>query len=80
MTWTRPGGPPPWSEAYEALCRCVDEGDPPPIDEYAAESPAEFFSVASEYFFALPEVLRGAYPRVYGQLVRFYRQEPIARP
>lgn len=69
-----------WSEAYEALCRCLDEERAPPIDEYAAESPAEFFSVASEYFFTLPEVLRDAYPRVYGQLARFYRQEPIARP
>lgn len=69
-----------WSEAYEALCRRLDEERAPPIDEYAAESPAEFFSVASEYFFTLPEVLRDAYPRVYGQLARFYRQEPIARP
>ena len=69
-----------WSEAYEALCRHTDEERTPPIDEYAAESPAEFFSVASEYFFTLTEVLRDAYPRVYGQLARFYRQEPIAHP
>ena len=68
-----------WSDAYEGLCRCVDREGPPPIDEYAAESPAEFFSVASEYFFTLPEALHDAYPRVYKQLVRFYRQEPIAR-
>ena len=64
----------------ESLAYSLDEERPPPIDEYAAESPAEFFSVASEYFFTLPEVLRDAYPRVYGQLARFYRQEPIARP
>ena len=68
-----------FSEAYEALCRCVDEGHPsPPIDEYAAESPAEFFSVASEYFFTLPAELRDALPPVYEQLARFYRQDPAA--
>ena len=67
-----------FSAAYTQLCRCVDRDIPPPIDEYAAESPAEFFSVASEYFFALPAVLIDAFPAVYEQLARFYRQDPAA--
>ncbi len=67
-----------FTEAYEGLCRCVDEGNPPSIDEYAAENPAEFFAVASEYFFALPAELRDALPPVYEQLARFYRQDPAA--
>ena len=66
-----------FSNAYERLCRCVDEGNPPPIDEYAAESPAEFFSVASEYFFTIPAELRDAFPLVYEQLTLFYRQDPV---
>ena len=67
-----------FGNAYEQLCRCVDDGIPPPIDEYAAENPAEFFSVASEYFFANPAELRDAFPPVYEQLTLFYRQDPVA--
>ena len=67
-----------FADAYERLCRCVDQGDPPPIDAYAAESPAEFFAVTSEYFFTLPAELRSAFPAVHEQLARFYRQDPLA--
>src|SRR5262249_29868245 len=35
-----------------------------PIDPYAAESPGEFFAVASEAFFETPELLAPAYPEV----------------
>lgn len=49
------------------------------IDPYAAENPAEFFAVTSEYFFAAPDVLAEAYPAVYAQLRLFYRQDPLAR-
>lgn len=45
------------------------------LDPYAAENPAEFFAVASEAFFVTPELLRVAYPEVYGLLVRYYRQD-----
>ena len=50
-----------------------------PIDPYAAESAGEFFAVASEAFFETPALLAEAYPRVYGQLRLFYRQDPLAR-
>jgi len=50
-----------------------------PIDPYAAESPGEFFAVASEAFFETPELLAPAYPAVYDQLRSFYRQDPGAR-
>jgi MtfA peptidase len=49
------------------------------IDPYAAEDPAEFFAVASEYFFSAPDLLNQAFPAVYAQLARFYRQDPLAR-
>ncbi len=48
-----------------------------PINPYAATDPAEFFAVVSEYFFTAPEVLLGQYPKVYAQLVLFYRQAPV---
>jgi Mlc titration factor MtfA (ptsG expression regulator) len=65
--------------AYDDLCRRVDAGEVTVIDPYAAESPAEFFAVLSEYFFELPDLLQQAYPAVYNQLVRFYRQDPLVR-
>ena len=49
------------------------------IDPYAAENPAEFFAVTSEYFFSAPDILATAYPQVYEQLRAFYRQDPLAR-
>lgn len=49
------------------------------IDPYAAENPAEFFAVTSEYFFSAPDLLAAAFPAVYAQLALFYRQDPLAR-
>ena len=49
------------------------------IDPYAAENPAEFFAVTSEYFFSAPDLLIEAYPTVYAQLALFYRQNPLQR-
>ena len=68
-------------DAAEALPRrkAQEALDALPIDPYAAESPGEFFAVASEAFFETPELLAPAYPDVYEQLSRFYRQDPKAR-
>ena len=49
------------------------------IDPYAAQDPAEFFAVTSEYFFSAPDLLAKAFPAVYAQLALFYRQDPLAR-
>lgn len=65
--------------AYDDLCRRVDNGEETVIDPYAAESPAEFFAVLSEYFFEAPDLLHQVYPAVYGQLRQFYLQAPLAR-
>lgn len=54
-------------------------GGKPRLDEYAAESPAEFFAVCCEFFFERPAALKADYPRVYGLLSRFFRQDPYAR-
>jgi Mlc titration factor MtfA (ptsG expression regulator) len=63
--------------AYEELCGALDRGDPVRIDEYAAESPAEFFAVLSEAFFLASEVVQSDFPAVYRQLAAFYRQDPL---
>jgi hypothetical protein len=68
-----------FSAAYADFCwraRRQATGD---IDPYAAESPAEFFAVASEYFFEWPAALHGAYPAVYELMRRYYRQDPLKR-
>lgn len=57
----------------------ADENAETAIDPYAAENPAEFFAVTSEYFFSAPDLLVAAYPHVYQQLQAFYRQDPLHR-
>lgn len=67
--------------AYDDLNRQLDENEnaETAIDPYAAENPAEFFAVTSEYFFTAPDLLHDAYPDVYEQLKGFYRQDTLAR-
>lgn len=67
-----------FSREYEAHCDAVDGGRRTLLDEYAAESPAEFFAVASEIFFLLPLDLRMRHPDLYRELSSFYRQDPAA--
>ncbi|MBP9962050.1 MAG: zinc-dependent peptidase, partial [Pseudomonas sp.] len=67
--------------AYDDLNRQLDRHPDAEtaIDPYAAESPAEFFAVTSEYFFSAPDLLARTYPKVYQQLRAFYRQDPLLR-
>jgi Mlc titration factor MtfA (ptsG expression regulator) len=65
-----------FSREYQAHCDAVDRGARTLLDEYGAESPAEFFAVASEAFFLLPLDLRMRHPDLYCQLASFYRQDP----
>ena len=74
QAWTRI-----FSAAYEDFCARVDRGEDTQLDPYATEHPGEFFAVMSEAFFEIPQVLKGCYPDVYGQLSAFYRQDPAAR-
>jgi Mlc titration factor MtfA (ptsG expression regulator) len=48
-----------------------------PLDPYAARHPAEFFAVASEAFFVLPQPLAAAYPEIYRLLALYYRQDTL---
>ncbi|MGA8865014.1 MAG: M90 family metallopeptidase [Gallionella sp.] len=66
-----------FSVAYDALCSQVAAGKSACINPYAATNPAEFFAVASEYFFTAPEVLKKCCPGVYRQLALFYRQAAV---
>ena len=71
-----------WSEVfsreYEAHCAAVDRGRRTLLDEYGAESPAEFFAVATEAFFLLGIDLRMRHPDLYRELASYYRQDPAS--
>ncbi len=60
-----------------AALRAADEtGIPTLLDTYGASNPAEFFAVSTEAFFERPRALQGQHPKLYGELQRFFRQDP----
>jgi MtfA peptidase len=61
-----------FADAYQRLEHQLDAGIEPAIDPYAAESPAEYFAVTSEYFFDAPGWLREHEPAVNRMLEAFY--------
>ena len=63
-------------DAWERTGREFDARGETAIDDYALESPAEFFAVLSEHFFTIPGELAAALPEAYALLVRFYRLDP----
>jgi hypothetical protein len=63
---------------YERHCLDVDHERETLLDPYGAEDPAEFFAVATEAFFGLPEALRERHAELYGVLSAYYRQDPAA--
>ena len=66
------------SDAYARLQRQIGRRHTC-INPYAATNPGEFFAVVSEYFFTDPRRLYRVCPRVYEQLRRYYRQDPLKR-
>jgi Mlc titration factor MtfA (ptsG expression regulator) len=71
-------------EHWRAVCTEVYEdlvaGRPrPPLREYAATDPGEFFAVATEVFFEQADELAALEPALYDVLRDFYRQDPVAR-
>ncbi len=72
----------PWLEALAAeFARQVRDSDHARrtlLDDYAAESPEEFFCVATECFYERPERMRSQCPTLYALLRQFYRLDPAA--
>ncbi len=71
-----------WAEVmkveFAALQAADVTGIPTLLDTYGASNPAEFFAVATEAFFERPVALHRQHPRLYGELRRFFRQDPAA--
>jgi Mlc titration factor MtfA (ptsG expression regulator) len=49
------------------------------INAYGLKNEAEFFAVASEYFFENPDKMKRKHPELYGMLERVFHQDPQAR-
>jgi Mlc titration factor MtfA (ptsG expression regulator) len=66
-------------EVYFELQRRVKAGRKTFLDPYGATSEAEFFAVATEFFFEKPRQLNREHPDLYGVLADYYRQDPLGR-
>jgi Mlc titration factor MtfA (ptsG expression regulator) len=62
---------------YENLRRAEMKNRHDLLRGYAATNPAEFFAVATEYFFEKPKELKRKHPELYDELKQFYHQDPI---
>lgn len=63
---------------YRRLVKDVERCRPTLLDDYGAEHPAEFFAVVTEFFFEMPVELERRHPELYGELRKFYRQDPAS--
>jgi Mlc titration factor MtfA (ptsG expression regulator) len=63
-------------QEYERLQREVGCGQETLLDRYGATNPAEFFAVATEFFFEKPLQLKGRIPQLYDELSLYYKQDP----
>jgi len=61
---------------YQKLRRQVSLDSATALDKYGAVNPAEFFAVATEYFFVKPKQLQRLHLELYEELKRFYQQDP----
>lgn len=68
-----------FTEAFSRLQQQASYDYQLDFNAYGATSPAEFFAVASEYFFTDPHRLQSLFPAVYDQLGLFYGQRPVFR-
>ncbi len=61
---------------FENLRNAVTENLPTLLSKYAATNEAEFFAVATEFFFEKPKEMKIIHPELYNELKRFYHQNP----
>jgi len=65
---------------FEKLRRDVSRNRKTFLDKYGGTNPAEFFAVATEYFFERPKKLKIVHPVLYQELKIFYQQDPAMLP
>jgi len=62
---------------FASLRAAEETGTPTLLDTYGATDPAEFFAVSTEAFFERPCALRAHHPKLYAELQRYFRQDPL---
>ena len=68
----------PWLDLMRRKMAEIESGDSD-IDPYALTNEAEFFAVASEYFFERPGVMKRKHPMLYEMLEKVFRQSLVDR-
>jgi hypothetical protein len=63
---------------YERLRMAAEQNHPAFLNKYGATDPAEFFAVATEFFFEKPNQLKQIHPDLYNELACFYQQDPVS--
>jgi len=63
---------------YQKLRHDVLRGRRTLMNKYGATNFAEFFAVATEYFFEKPRELHKLHPELYNELKLFYEQDPAS--
>jgi Mlc titration factor MtfA (ptsG expression regulator) len=71
ITWARV-----LHQNFQKLQQELSGGRATLLGSYAGKDPAEFFAVATEYFFERPKDLQRMYPDLYRELSNFYHQNP----
>ena len=71
--WSRVFG-----DAFAEHQQRSEAGEVSLLSDYGATSPAEFFAVASEVFFELPQRMASELPPLYAALRRFYCIDPLS--
>ncbi|MGA2916890.1 MAG: M90 family metallopeptidase [Sedimentisphaerales bacterium] len=61
---------------YQKLIQAANRNYPTLLNKYGATDPAEFFAVATEFFFEKSKELKQLHPDLYNELKRFYHQNP----
>ena len=68
------------TEEYRRLRAAKRKREETLLDPYGAQNPAEFFAVATECFFDVPQAMRHEYPKLYELLRDYFRQDPAEWP
>lgn len=67
------------TKVYLELVKRSKRGKKTFLDDYGATNEAEFFAVATEFFFEKPSQMKQKHPGLYEVLRSFYRQDTAAR-
>jgi Mlc titration factor MtfA (ptsG expression regulator) len=65
----------PWLELMNQNIEAINAGNSD-IDIYGSTNKAEFFAVASEYFFLRPDLFREKHEELYRLMTKIFHQEP----